>query len=167
MISKKSQTYAKALFETEGSLELLNQLKSLSQILTQREILNFFLSFTISFKDKKELLEQALKTCSITLKNFFFILLENKSFPFLPQIVQAYQGLLDEKNRVYRGTVFSPHPISEEQEKQLEQALQKFFNKKIELQQKKDKKLIGGLLIDMGGVIFNNTVQRHIKNFKS
>ena len=167
MISKKSQTYAKALFEIESSPELLKHLKKLSQALTQKEILNFFLSVTISFKDKKEILEQTLKAFPTKIKNFLFILLESKNMVLLPQIVQAYQSFLDEKNEICRGTVFSPHSLSGDQKNQLEEALQKFFNKKIELQQKEDKTLLGGVLIEAGGFIFNSTIQKQIQRFNS
>ena len=91
----------------------------------------------------------------------------NKSFSLLSQIVSAYQKLMEDKNQLYSGTVFSPSLVSEEQKQQLEKSLQKFFNKKIELQLKEDKTLIGGLYIDVGGYIFNSTVKRQLKHFKS
>ena len=167
MISKKSWAYAQSLFETDSNPELFSQLKSLSDIFTQPKHMDFFTSFTVPSEEKKKLLEQALKNNHPLLKNFFLVLLVNKSFSLLSQIVSAYQKLMEDKNQLCSGTVFSPSPVSEEQKQQLEKSLQKFFNKKIELQFKEDKTLIGGLYIDVGGYIFNSTVKHQLKHFKS
>ena len=167
MISKKSQTYGQALFECESSQELLYQLETLSRIFTQPEVLGFFLSFTVPMTDKKRLLDKSLKHSLLLLKFFFCVLLDNRAFSLLPQIVESYQKLMDEKDNICRGTLFSPYPVSEEQKRGLEKLLQKFFNKRIELHQKENKKLVGGLSIDVGGYVFDSTVKYQLERFQT
>lgn len=167
MISKKSQTYAQALFELESSKELSRQLEALSDIFKAPEVLDFFLSFTVSKEDKKHILNSALKQTSPLLKNFFLVLLDNRAFSLLPQIASAYRKLMEEKDNLCTGTIYSLHPVSIEQKKEIEKQLQKFFNKKLALNQKEDKSLLGGLYIKAGGFIFNNTVKHHLKQFKT
>lgn len=166
MISKKSQNYGQALFECESSAELFKQLKALSDLFTEPETLDFFLSFTVSTENKKSLLNKSLKHSSSLLKNFFFVLLDNRTFSLLPQIVSVYQNLMEEKNNLCTGTIYSPYPVSEERKKEIEELLQKFFNKKLELNQKEDKSLIGGIYVKAGGYIFNSTVKQQLKHFK-
>jgi len=167
MISKKSQIYAQALFELESSQELFNQLQELSNVFTEPYIRDFFLSHTVSQENKKETLNRALKQSSSLLKNFFFVLLDNRTFSFLPQIVLAYKILLEEKSNSCTGTIYSPSPLSLEQRKDVEKQLQKFFNKRLVLGQKEDKTLVGGLYIKAGNVIFDGTVTHYLKQFKN
>ena len=167
MISKKGQAYGQALFESEASKELFSQLSTLSDIFTKQVVLDFFLSFTVPLEDKKKLLILSLKHCSPLLKNFYFVLLDNKAFSLLPQIVSVYQNLMEEKNNLCTGTIYSPHPVSEAQKKEIEELLQKFFNKKLALNQKEDKKLVAGLYVKAGGFVFNSTVKHHLKHFKT
>lgn len=167
MISKKSQTYAQALSELSSDTSLLTSLKQLCEIFTEQKIMAFFLSRVVSVENKKKLIASVLKSAPSELKNFFFILLEGQAFVLLPQIVLAFQKLKDKQNRICRGFLFSPHPLLKDQKQKLEDGLQKFFNKKIELQQKEDKNLIGGFLIDVGGFSFNNTVLQDLKRFQN
>ncbi len=167
MVSKRSQIYGEALFECESSQELLTQLKELSNIFTQPEMLDFFLSFTVSKEDKKRLLKNSLKHGSPLLKSFFLVLLDNKAFSLLPQIVSSYQNLLEENNKICTGTIYSPQAVPEERKKEIEHLLEKFLHKKLVLNQKKDKSLVGGLYITAGGYIFDSTIKQQLKNFKT
>ena len=166
MISKKGQTYAQALFELESNQELLSQLQEFSDIFTKPDVMDFFLSYTVSKEEKRQILNSALKKNSSLLKNFFFVLLDNKAFSLLSQIVLAYETLLEEKNNFCKGTICSPHPLSVEQKKDIEKQLQKFLNKKLALDQKEDKNLVGGLYIKAGGFVFDGTVKHYLKQFK-
>ena len=166
MISKKSQVYAQALFELESGWKMLKSLKELSNFFHSAEVLDFFLSFAISKKDKKGLLEKTLKQSPPLLKNFFYVLLDNRAFQLLPQIVSAYQNLLEEKERVCTGIIYSSYPISLKQKQDMEKYLEKFFNKKVDLKPKEDKSLIGGFYIQVGGFLFDSTVKQQLKQFK-
>lgn len=165
MISKISQSYAQALFESEASEDISQQLKSLSSLFAEPETLNFFLSPTISQVEKIDLLQKSLKNASPLLKNFLFVVLDNKVFPLLSQIASAYQELLEEKDNVCTGTLYSPYPVSEEQKREIEETLQKFLNKKLVLQHEEDKSLIGGICVEAGGYVFDGSVKKQLSKF--
>lgn len=166
MVFKKSQVYAQALFELEASGKILKPLKELSSLFHSPEFLDFFLSFTISQKDKKKLLEKILKSAPLLLKNFFYVVLDNRAFQILPEIVEAYQKLLEEKEKTCTGLIYSSQPLSLDQKQEVEKSLEKFFNKKLDLKQKEDKSLIGGFYIQVGGFLFDSTVKQQLKQFK-
>ena len=167
MISRKSQNYGQALFECEASEKLFQQLKELSDIFMETEIIDFFLSFTVSKEDKENILNKALKHSSPLLKNFFLILLDNKAFSLLPQIVSSYGKLMEEKDNICTGTIYSFHLLSREQTKEIKDLLKNFFNKRLELNQKEDKSLMGGVYIEAGGYVFDGTVKHYLKHFKT
>ncbi len=166
MISKKSQAYGQALFELEASEEWLQQLKALAGLFKEREIQGFFLSLAVPEKDKKRILTQALKPVSGGLKNFFFVLADNRAFASLPQIALAYQELMEEKAGRLSGTVYSPCALSTEQMREIESRLEKFFKKKTTLDQKEDKSLVGGVCVHAGGFVFDSSAQRQLQRFK-
>ena len=163
---RKSEIYARVLVELDSSLEFLKSLQSFSEVFMEKKVFQFFLSLNIPFFEKKKVLTESLKTAPPELKNFFFILLDNKKFYLLPDIVKTYQELLDEKNKICRGLIFSPQKPSEEEKEKIEKLLGKFFNKTVALEPKEDKKLIAGFLVDVGGYIFKGTSEQYLKNFK-
>ena len=107
-----------------------------------------------------------LKTAPALLRNFFFVLLENKKFSLLPEILKIYQELLDEKSKICRGLIFSPQTIDSGTKAEIEKLLGSFFNKTVALELKEDKKLIAGFLVDIGGYIFKGASEQYLKNFE-
>ena len=168
MISSKSQIYAQALFECSSEEETGNQLKALSQIFAEKELWSFFLSQSVPVEDKKKIVEEAVKQhSSPLLKNLFFVLLDNQTFFLLPQIVQSYQNFMDKRDKICRGTVYSPKGLQELEKTKLEQILQQAFNKKFLLSQKQNQNLIAGVFIETADYIFNGTVENSLKHFKN
>ncbi len=165
MSYKKVQIYAQSLFEMDPSKDLTPQLESLARIFSQKEVLEFFLSPAIPHKAQRQVLSQAMEFCSPVIKNFFFILMDNKTFPLLPQIVSVYRDLQDEKNGIIRGFLFSAHPVPLENQQKIKEVLGRFFNKKLDLKLKEDKSLIGGFRVQAGGFIFDSTVKHHLNRF--
>ena len=166
MISKKSQVYAQALFDLECGREMLNSLKELSALFSSNEFLGFFLSQSIPKEEKKEILRKTLSKAPPRSKNFFYVLLDNKAFSLLPQILSAYQKLVEKKENICRGLIYSPSPLSLDQKQEIEKALEKFFNKKVDLKLKEDKSLIGGFYIQVGDFLFDSSLKQQLKQFK-
>ena len=165
MKKRTSEVYARALFELDSSAEFFKSLKSFSEIFMEEKNLPFFLSLSVSHSEKKKVLSKSLDSAPLLLKNFFFILLENKKFSFLSDILKNYQTLLDEKNKINRGLIFSPQEVSKEYKEEIEKILGDFFNKTVALEPKVDKKLIAGVLVDVGGYIFKGNSKQYLKKF--
>ena len=166
MNKRKSEVYARALFELDSSSEFLKNLKLFSEAFTEKKSFSFFLSLSIPLSEKKKLLTESLNKAPNILKNFFLVLLDNKSFSFLPEIVKIYQELMDEKNKICQGLIFSPQKPSQKDKEQIEKILGKFFNKTVALESKEDKKLIAGFLVDAGGYMFKGTSLQYLRNFE-
>ena len=165
MKKRTSEVYSRALFELDSRSEFLKSLKGFSEIFMEKKAFQFFLSLAVSSSAKKQVLSECLKSAPPALRNFFFILLENKKFSFLPEIVKNYQKLLDEKNKICRGLLFSPQKPSHKLKEQVEKLLGSFFNKTVALELKEDKKLIAGFLVSAGGCLFKGNSMQYLKNF--
>ena len=165
MKAKKSGVYASSLLNVSPKEKTLKDLKDLVLLLNKEErIKEFFVSPLIPKKEKKSFLKQILSKGE--LQSFLFVLIDNQAFSFLSEITQDFQELLDEKNKLCRGVIYSPTPLSESLKKELSQKLENFFKKKVELEEKEDKKLIDGFLIEAGGYVFNSSLKYDLEKFK-
>lgn len=163
---KKSGTYAKALFELDSSPEFLKTFLNLAELLTKEKAGVFFNSLSIPYKRKKEFLEKILSSAPSLLKNFFLVLLDNnKSFFLLPEIVRELKALLDDKHGLCRAEVSSPYKLSSSEKLHLKKSLGKFFNKKIELEEKEDKSLIAGLSVSTQNYLFKGHFKHYLEKF--
>ena len=164
---KKSATYARVLFEEDSSPDFLELFKAYVEVFTESaDVFGFFCSPHLKLDQKKEVLDLALKTAPALLKSFFRVLLKNKAFSLLPEIQKNYQKLWDDKNKRCSALVSSSQPLTELEKSNLKQQLEKFFNKKIILEEKEDKSLIGGLKVDVEGCLFQANTSYFLKKFE-
>jgi len=95
---KKSETYARVLFEEDSSTEFFDFFKNYVEVFTEdNSVFDFFNSPYLKFEQKKEVLDLALKQAPELLKSFFKVLLKNKSFSLLLDIKKNYEKLWNEK----------------------------------------------------------------------
>ena len=164
---KKSETYAKVLFEEDSSPEFAEQLKNYSLLFKEEpKVFRFFSLPHLSLEEKQKLLDQALKSTPSLLQNFFRVLLRNKSFSLLPEIQKSYQKLWNDQNKRAVAWVSSTQSLTEEEKSLLKQQLETFFNKKIELKEKEDKSLIAGLKVDIEGYVFEANTSHFLNKFE-
>ena len=164
---KKSETYARVLFEEDSSLDFFESLNAYTNIFKEEDsFMSFFSSPHLKFEQKKEILDQALKSAPALLKNFFVVLVKNKAFPLLLEIQEMYQKLWNDKNKCCSALVFTSQALTEQEKTNLKRQLEDFFNKKIVLQEKEDKNLIAGLKVDVEGYVFQANTNHFLKKFE-
>lgn len=169
MISKRAEIYSEALFSLQSEAVLLESLKVFSAVISEPPTSEFFNSSIIPVEDKKQILQEILKSGSSSkeLKNFLFILLDKKAISLLPEITENYQKLFDEKNLIATGTIYSSQILSPEEKTRVEKSIEKFLNKKVDLQEKQDKSLIAGLYVKVAGYVIDDTIGSHLNKFKT
>ncbi len=167
MISKRAENYGKSFFDVESSESVLKSLRTLSEVLKEPVFAEFFNSLVIPLKEKKEVLQKVMGKNNVNLQNFLFLLLDRQACSLLPEIVQTYENLLDEKNSRVRGVIYSFEEMSSQKKKEIEKALEKILKKKVDLVARKDTSLMGGLYIKVGDYIFNDTLECHLRKFQS
>lgn len=164
---KKSENYARVLFEEDSSPEFFQFFTNYGELFIEDEVVfSFFCSPHLKFEQKKEILDQALSQAPELLKNFFTVLLKNKRFSLLPEIKSQYQKLWNEKNKQAEALVFRATALTEEEKINLKKQLESFFNKKIDLREKEDKSLIAGLKVDVEGYVFQANTGHFLKKFE-
>jgi F-type H+-transporting ATPase subunit delta len=169
-VSEVSKRYAKALLAVAKQkgvhAKVLAELQVVAQALTgDVEIKAYFANPTISAEKKAEVLKSAFtnKGVSEEVVNTLILLAENNRSEIFDQVVAAYQDFLDIEGGVTRGVVRSAQPLSADAQKALETKINGVLKKKIVLTFEQDPKLLGGVVANVGGWTFDDSIDTHLK----
>lgn len=164
-----SRRYAKALLATaqekNNKEKILDDLQVLSSVFANKDIHDFLSSPLIAQEKKIELLKKALESKNISLEVLSLIeLLVSKSRQsIIPTLLSSYQFLVDAENGITRGVVRAARPISKELQSDLENKITQTLKKKIVLSFKEDASIIGGVVAQVGGWTFDDSIETHLK----
>jgi F-type H+-transporting ATPase subunit delta len=116
---------------------------------------------------KKILLEvaKALQLSSLSV-HFLSILLERDRLNYLPSIGVYYRRLLNEKRGRVEAKVVSARDLDEAALTRLREALHGISGKEVILHQETNPELIGGLLVELEGKIYDGSVRTQLENMK-
>lgn len=167
-----AKRYAKALFDLAvqaGSLEQTDEdVAVISATLdSSRELVNVFESPIIS-RPKKERIATELfgsRVGKATL-DFMSMLIGKGREDIFQEIVEAYRALRDEQEGVVRATVKSATELSEDDKRQLQQAVEKMTGQRARLTLEIDKALIGGVLIKVGDTVYDGSVKHQLEDLR-
>ena len=145
----KCQQYVNELAEAQEMIQKVPTLKA--------SLLN--LSFSIS--SKRELLERIFKQSGLSKEviSFLILLVKRDRLPVLPLIIQHAQNIINEREGKVRAYVYSFLPIDYGQMDELKESLQESVGKKVILENKVDKKILGGIVITINNVLIDNSIR--------
>ena len=167
MINSQAKEYASVLYELSYDKKQIGSIfESLTEVLENREIYNFFNHPMIDKEDKKRILKESLKLEDGELLYFLYVLVDNKKISLVKDIYEAYQSICDEKANIMRFTVCSPKKLNALKEEQIINALKKTYNKHIYINVEVDDKLIGGIVIQQNNQIIDDSILNKINDLK-
>jgi F-type H+-transporting ATPase subunit delta len=171
--SEISSRYAKALFsvatEKDNRQKVFDDLKALKSVVDKdKQIKDFLSSQAVSVEDKKKVLAATFEKVGLQeeVKNFVLLLAEKNRLSILDSIVVAYEQTSDDAHGVTRGKVKSAKPLSEEDQRSIEDKINKVTGKKVILNYECDPSVIGGLIAEVGGYVFDDTIITHLRRLK-
>ena len=166
--SELAKRYAKALYELSQSenvsVRVFNELRVFKQALTSdTSLFDFFCSPVVTAERKLQVLKSTLssKVTNETL-NLLSLLIEKGRFQLFEQFVSAFELISDEEHGVTRGTVRSAATLSAEARKRVEETVSKVTNKKVILTFTEDPKLLGGMVAQVAGWSFDDSLDFHL-----
>lgn len=147
-----SLTYAHSLFslaEDESLVEeIYAELVKLGEIFCENPDYAILLdSPTLPVSQRFELIDEAFASCMVYVVNFLKILCEKKCAHLFCDCVNEYERLYNNKLGIKNVTAITAVPISEKLKAKLIQKLEKEWGKKINLELKVDKSIIGGIVL--------------------
>ena len=167
MASEASRRYARAVYElavTKGAADkIYSELVAVVEVFKlSPESQSFIVSPVVEPQKKIIVLSATLEKLSEEVKNLILLLIEKKRINLFSDIVSAYRDISDASSGKTRGAVRSAAKLNDDEKKQIEIKIKKATGKEVILSYTEDKNLLGGLVAQVGGWTFNDSLESHL-----
>lgn len=162
-----ARPYARAAFEqarADGRLGSWSEaLERAAQAVTDERVRALFGSPKVTSAQLAQLVtDVAGSDVDAHLRNFIALLAENKRLPFLPEITQIFAQLKADAERTIDVTVTSAAPMGSDEQARLVGALEKRFDRKVQLTTAVDPELIGGAIVRAGDLTIDGSLKSRL-----
>ena len=99
--------------------------------------------------------------------NFLKIMIERGYFQSVPDCLDSYVSLYNKENNIEVVNVFSSVKLTDAQRRRLSEKLAEKLEKKIQLVEKIDESLIGGIRLEMNGKLIDSSVKAQLENIRT
>src|SRR3989337_1490850 len=164
--------YSRALFRLAATREELekreNDLGIVVEALEKLPKLRYFLSAPqITREEKNQALEKSLRG-KVDQKFLYFLkfLLEKRRINHLPEIAQEYHRLVTQHLGILEANLITAVPVEESYKQRLQKKLESSFQKKINLKEKIDPHILGGVMLVLANQVIDWSVRNKIARLK-
>jgi len=165
-----ARRYAKGLFSVgvkDGRYrDYLGQMdEALSVLKTEPRLDRALVLPLLKMEQRKDILADFTKALGLsnTLVALLALLLEKNRMNYLSLIRNAFEEMANDREGIVKGVGYSAYPLSDDAKIKLEQALGDRLTKKVLLEVKEDKDLIGGIKVIIGGYRIDGSVKRQLE----
>jgi F-type H+-transporting ATPase subunit delta len=167
-----SRRYTKALFqlaqESQQEEVISRELEQFYAAYRDSELQEVLTNPVIDSDKRKNILLrvteiQQLKPLTV---HFLAILLARDRLKYLPEIVSCYRRLLNEARGRVEAKAVGASPLEPAMVDRLRQVLQGIAGKEVVLQQETDPSLIGGVLVELEGRVYDGSVRTQLEKMK-
>jgi F-type H+-transporting ATPase subunit delta len=169
-----AERYAGALvdvaLENKQADQVKQELAAFATMVRESPELHAFLSNpSIARASKHAAIEQlvARMGASRTLRNYLFVIVDQRRAGMLPEIEEAFSAMLDARQGITQATVTSAADLSADERVELDAALAKLTGKKIQAQFNIDPALIGGAVVRIGSTIYDGSVRAQLDRLRA
>lgn len=168
------QRYASALVDValaQGVAENLKQ--ELADFLAlmgeSADLRNFLVSPAVSREQKQAVIDRLVARigASKPLRNFLFVILDNRRSALLPQIREAYNDQLYARLGVAEAQVTSARELTAPERAELVRAFERITGKRVEARYGLDAALIGGAVVRIGSTIYDGSVREQLNRLRA
>ncbi|HEV2521237.1 MAG TPA: ATP synthase F1 subunit delta [Candidatus Acidoferrales bacterium] len=123
----------------------------------------------ISRANKHAAIEQLVDGmgASRTLRNYLFVIVDQRRAGMLEEIEQAFARILDARQGVRQATVSSATELSANERADLTAALGKLTGEKVQPRFMMDSALIGGSIVQIGTTIYDGSVRTQLERLRA
>ncbi len=167
-----SRRYTKALFQLAreaGQEEKIGQeIESFLGAYTSSELQKVLTNPAFVIDSRKRVVIEVSNQLQLSILaiHFLLLLLERDRLTYLPSIATRYRRLLNESKGRVEAKVVSPNSLEPVMVDRLREVLHRISGKEIVLQQETDASLIGGVLVEFEGKVYDGSVRTQLANMK-
>lgn len=159
-----------ALTEEENiSREVLDQLLSLRSLFREQpDFVRLLSNMSLSKEERVQILDSVLRgQIHPYLLNFLKILCERCALHEYEGCLSAFKALYNQEHGIVEATVTTAVPLDDEQRARMREKLSSMTGKLVVLNEKTDAALMGGVLLEMNGQRYDNTLKNRLKSIHS
>jgi F-type H+-transporting ATPase subunit delta len=168
-----ARRYAKALVELgkqDSDVDrFASDLREMAQILRAVELDAVLQNPGITQSERKAVLTQVLSRTDfhVHVKSFLSLLVDKNRFMLFADILREFEALADELGHRVRSIVTTSAPLDAALQKRIEAALAETMKKTVLVEFKVDPDLIGGLVAQVGGKVFDASVRSRLQDLQN
>jgi F-type H+-transporting ATPase subunit delta len=169
-----AERYANALvdvaLENKQADQVKQELAAFAAMVRESHDLHAFLANpSITRAIKHAAIEQLVQRmgASRTLRNYLFVIVDQRRAGMLIEIEQAFSALLDARQGITQATVTSAAELTSAERAEIDAALVKLTGRKAQAQCKTDPSLIGGAVIRIGSTIYDGSVRAQLDRMRA
>lgn len=166
-----AKRYAEAVFdlaqETGTEDNWLEDLQTLAILAEDEQLGEYFANPSVSEEAKEEALEQVLPDdTDAAARNLARILVHRNRFDALPDIERVFRELVLESRGIAIADVTTAVELSDLEQQQISEGLQRLVGRKIEIRPHVDESIIGGLIARVGDQLLDGSVRSQLRSMR-
>lgn len=167
-----ARRYAQAMFRVAQERQILyevqEELSLVEQVFAEPEVYSFFSNPGIPAAAKKETIVRLVGgNVSGLVQNFLCHLIDKRRTAVLPDIIKAYRKLVKQAYNILEVQVITASELAEQDQKNLVAQLANITGKTIEMYPQVDRRILGGLIIQIGDKRIDNSVVAKLANLRN
>jgi F-type H+-transporting ATPase subunit delta len=130
------------------------------------ELRNALITPSIPASRKKAVvgkIADVLKLSRVT-RNLLFVLIDHRRIASLPELIQRFELIVDERMGFIRAEISSARELTEPQRAELSRELERLTGKRIRMHFAVDESLIGGLIAHVGSTVYDGSVRGSLES---
>ena len=133
------------------------------------ELRTFLASPAVAIQAKHAVIEKiaARLGASKIIRNFLFLIADNRRTVILPEIVEAFEQVVRQRQGLAEAEVSSAVELSAAQKVELAKTLERVTGKKIEPKYSLDPSLLGGAVVRVGDTIYDGSLRNRLNGMRA
>ena len=165
-----AKRYAQAAFELardKAELDVWERdLSALGEALTTPGAMPFLVGRQMPEEGKQDFLRRVIGQPAPLVWNLLRLLSEKNRLGLLPQIIEAFQQLVDEERGIAHAQVVTAVPMSGEERAAIARRLSELTGKQVQIETREDAEILGGLVARIGDRLIDGSARTRLLALK-
>ncbi len=162
----KTRQYAQAIYDIAKENNQVNDYLDLAIALIDagnhnQQLFDYLASGNVGLDEKSVLIKDIIEGNEY-FSNWLLILLESGKGRYLREYIDEFINIYNEEHGISNGYVWTTEPIDQSIINKFEELVSKKLNKEIKLQNKINKQIIGGVRLEVGDNVWDNTIKNKL-----
>lgn len=132
------------------------------------ELVRILKDYGLTINEKKETIDLCFKgQVHDYVLNFFYIIIDNKRGSIFKDILKEFVRIAYKDLNIKKGTIYSTIKLNKQEIKSIEKRTSEIINATVILDNKIDKKLLGGFKIQVEDMIIDESVKKRLEDLKT